>query len=164
MDDLLSCQTHLTVNVVRGWWTKRAKSCWHFHKTFDFFFSLHDHSCVISLPSSAPLPVFSFAVSSSLPFSPQKGFVLTDTQQDYHHSTQETTHLSLHPPPSIHLPIHPSIDCHYSWTSVIPLLVQLRFPFPSHHSALSVEEPLLYFWDLLFCHIWAIGLIWSNLF
>lgn len=40
------------------------------------------------------------------------------------------------PPPSIHLPIYPSIDCHYSWTSVIPLLVQLRFPFSSHHSAL----------------------------
>jgi len=41
-------------------------------------------------------------------------------------------------PSSRYASIYPSIDCHYSWTSVIPLLVQLGFPFPSHHSAVFV--------------------------
>jgi len=41
-------------------------------------------------------------------------------------------------PPSLYPSIYPSIDCHYSWTPVIPLLVQLGFPFPSHHSAVCV--------------------------
>lgn len=39
---------------------------------------------------------------------------------------------------SLYPSIFPSIDCHYSWTPVIPLLVQLKFPFPSHHSAVCV--------------------------
>lgn len=45
------------------------------------------------------------------------------------HSTQETTHFSHHPPLS-RPSIYPFIDCHYSWTPVIPLLEQLRFLFP----------------------------------
>lgn len=118
-----------------------------FKQWTQFSFCNNIYKCSPRLPLSHPhsLPTtrfifFLFSLSPSF-FSPPtaivsvwKGLCLTDTQQDYHHSTQETTHLSLLIPPflslGIQLPIYPSIDCHYSWTSVNPLLLGLRFPFP----------------------------------
>lgn len=131
---------YLGVTNIKKLWPPDA-----FHSVLnkDTYISMHNTLlCSRFLPHSSPTCGFSPPIV--LP-SVWKGFGLTDTQQDYHHSTQETTHLSLqlsHFPPtffsSLYPSIFPSIDCYYSWTPVIPLLVQLKFPFPSHHSAVCV--------------------------
>ncbi len=95
--------------------------------TLFVFTHLSSHTC-LSFPALSLL-LFLCGSPVVLP-SVCKGFGLTDTQQDYHHSTQETTHLSLqlsiprlHPPHPIHPSTHLSIHR-------LPLFLDSCYPTP----------------------------------
>lgn len=109
----------------------------------------------------APLLFLFFLFCSSFPpvflASVWKGFVLTDTQQDYHHSTQETTHLSLHPPsfhPSTNLSIH-RLPLFLDFCYPTPGPAQVSLPFPPLSLA-CVWTNLCISPCLFVCHFWLI--------
>lgn len=105
----------------------------------DTYISMHNTLlCSRVLPLSSPTCGFSPPIV--LP-SVWKGFGLTDTQQDYHHSTQETTHLSLQlshfPPPSFPPSIHPSF---HPLIATIPGLLSSHSQFNSSFPSLPTTQ------------------------
>lgn len=118
---------------------------------FTLFLSPHYHllssspTCLVSSPFPSVLPLLFSSCRSPLHveriWSHRHSARLSPLHPGDHSSLPSALPPRLQPPSpplAIHLPIYPSIDCHYSWTPVIPLLVQLGFPFPSHHSAVCV--------------------------